>query len=138
MDRGAPIVILRLTGIYGPGRTRSVEAFRKDRIWYHPDRSFYLNKIHVEDIARAVVRLDRKQPVGEVFNLSDPNPPERKQFYRWLSERMNRPVPDPSGDVPRSGNKRVSSLKLRRQTGFSFRYPSFREGLAPLLQDGSP
>ncbi len=126
-----PAMILRLSGIYGPGRNR-LAAFRVGR-WPEPQTPLrYLNLIHREDIVRAIDFLfDRGEP-GEVYIGTDCEPSLNRELARWLSVQFPRsqPVPGFSGLEP--AGKRCSSFKLQAM-GFSFRYPAFREGYSGLI-----
>lgn len=139
-DRGAPGVALRLGGIYGPGRTRTVRRVIDGQAGCPPaDR--YGNRIHRDDAARAAYHLLTLEDPDPVYLGVDREPAPLREVYRWVAERAGASDPcdgseeeDPVHER-RGSNKRCSSRRLV-ESGFVFRYPTFREGYAPLL-DGS-
>jgi len=126
-----PAMVLRLSGIYGPRRNR-LAAFREGR-WPEPQTPLrYVNLIHREDIVGAVDFLfDRGEP-GEVYIGTDSEPMLNREIARWLSVQFPRALPLPSFSGEEPAGKRCSSFKLQAM-GFSFRYPSFREGYCGLI-----
>ena len=135
---GAPLAAassLRLGGIYGPGRTsllRSVEAGAAS-LAPHVE---WTNRIHVEDAARAVLHVLGLVPLPPLVEVVDEEPAPRAEVLNFLAARLGRPSP-PVEDTPapRGLGKRVSSARLAR-SGFDWRYPTYREGYAALI-DGA-
>ncbi len=141
---GVPVAVLRLAGIYGPGRNAFVNlAQGSARRIVKPGQVF--NRIHVDDIAGATAAaLERR--AGGVFNVSDDEPAPPQDVITLAAEMMGvAPPPEQPfetaelspmarsfyGDV-----KRVSNAKVKRELGLSFACPTYREGLASLWQDG--
>lgn len=131
-------LVLRLGGIYGPGRTRTVRRVLDGEAGCPPpDR--YGNRIHRDDAAAALRHLlDLKDP-DPVYIGVDRDPAPLRETYRWIAAQGR--VPDPcrqekpeawSTADRRGTNKRCSSERLVR-SGFVFRYPSYREGYASLI-----
>ncbi|WP_104138679.1 NAD-dependent epimerase/dehydratase family protein [Arthrobacter sp. ZGTC131] len=130
---GTAPVSLRLGGIYGPGRTRLIDQVRGGTAVI-PDDPRYTNRIHRDDAARAIVHLCTM--AGEpapVYVGVDDDPAELGAVLRFLASELGLEVP-PSGSAgeARGGNKRCSNTLLRG-TGFSFAYPTFREGYRDIL-----
>jgi nucleoside-diphosphate-sugar epimerase len=121
-------VVLRFAGIYGPGRLlrrrQAIEA--GEPIAGDPDK--WLNLIHVEDGAAAVLAADERAPAGAVYNVSDGHPVRRRDFYARLSELLNAPPPR-FVPAPERGNRRIDSRKMREELGVRLKYPSYVEGL---------
>lgn len=131
-SQSAPI-ILRLGGIYGPGRTRLIDQVR-DGAAVIPDEPRYTNRIHRDDAAAAIVHLTTMETMPEPAYLGvDSDPADMGDVLRFLAAEMGYPEPPvgPAG-AARGGNKRVSNALLRG-TGFTFAYPSFREGYREVL-----
>ncbi len=130
---GIPSVALRLGGIYGPGRTRLIDSVREGTARIDEDAPRYLNLNHRDDCAGALEHLmflDGPQPL---YLGSDPNPEDRAVILRWIADRLG--VPHPPGDpaaMSRGGNKRCSSRRLV-ESGYTFQWPSFREGYGNLI-----
>ena len=120
--------MLRLAGLYGPGRVpRSFDVAAGRPIAGSPDA--YLNLIHVDDAARAVVAAAAAGPVTDrLYGLSDGHPSTRGEYARLLATQLGAAPPafeGGSGLGKRVRNDRaVHDLKVRLQ------YRSFREGLA--------
>jgi nucleoside-diphosphate-sugar epimerase len=131
-----PTVLFRVTGIYGPGRTRSFRKFRGGNVRLSlEEANYYMNMIHRTDIGRAVTTVAEDPRLGETFNLVDHEPITRRKFYVWLSQKLNKPLPEISGGTStQSTNKRVSNDKFIKTYDFEFEYPTFREGYGEIIE----
>jgi len=136
LESGMPATVLRLGGIYGPGRTRLIDEVRSGRAVCSEGPPIYTNRIHRDDAAGAIVHLLRTQDADGVFLGVDHDPAERCEVLDWLADRIGVPRPRrvPPGEASRQrgGNKRCSNAKLVG-AGFRFRYPTFREGYEALV-----
>jgi nucleoside-diphosphate-sugar epimerase len=132
-----PATVVRLAGIYGPGRTRMIETVRSGDATI-PATPSYVNHIHRDDCAgalRHVLNLDNPEAL---YIGVDSEPVERGDMFRWLAQRIG--VPEPAVATQRDsesvramrGNKRCSNARLIA-TGYVFRYPTFREGYGALI-----
>lgn len=132
---GLPAVLFRVTGIYGPGRTRSFRKFRGGDVRLSlEEANYYMNMIHRKDIGRAIAEVAENPQPGETFNLVDNEPVTRRKFYVWLSQQLDKPLPKISGGTSaESTNKRVSNEKFLNHYDFEFRYPTFREGYGEII-----
>ena len=125
--------VARLGGIYGPGRSALLKTFLSGQAIIDPENDRYVNQVHRDDVAAAFfVLLERERPPGEVYNVVDNKPVSLSECYRWLAERLGRPLPAGGGSPTKrkrgESNKRVSNAKLRA-LGWAPRYPSFVEGM---------
>ncbi len=139
--RAAPTpIVLRLGGIYGPGRTRLVEQVRRGLAELPPGPSF-TNRIHRDDCAGAARHLLSLPEPASLYVGVDHEPADTSAVLRWLAQALGRPEPPPArgpaGSSGRGAGKRCSSARLRA-SGYAFRYPTFREGYAELLGGGPP
>ena len=134
-----PVLILRLAGIYGPGRTHWIDRFRRPELALESPPGSVVNMIHRDDVVGAILAALAKGRPGEIYNVVDDEPVSRAELSDWLSQRLGQPQPAPSSDVaPRARtrpatNKRVLNRKLRSELGYALRYPTFREGFAAEL-----
>lgn len=99
-----------------------------------PDVSRYTNRIHRDDAAGAIVRLcTMEEEPSSVYLGVDNEPAELGEVLRFLAAELGLDDP-PTGDAgaARGGNKRCSNALLRG-TGYTFRYPTFREGYRDVL-----
>jgi len=130
---GLPVAVLRLSGIYGPGRNAFVnlaEGTAKRLI--KPGQVF--NRIHVQDIAGALWHLADRD-LGGVFNVTDDMPAPPQDVVKYAADLMGiEPPPEISFDsallspMARSfygENKRVSNAAIK-DTGYRFLYPDYR------------
>lgn len=131
-------VVARLSGIYGPGRSVILRKFLSGEAVIEEDGRRFLNQIHRDDAARAVLHLARTGAAG-IFNVSDSTPLSQLACYQELGRIFRRPLP-PAGprDVNRKRgwtHKRVANAKLLA-SGWQPVFPSFPEaaaGIAPTL-----
>lgn len=126
-------IVLRLGGIYGPGRTRLVDQVRTGAAVI-PNQPRYTNRIHRDDAAGAIVHLlSMPEAPSRVYVGVDNDPAELGDVLRLLAAELGLDVP-PTGSLgdARGGNKRCSNALLRK-TGLSYKYPTFREGYRDIL-----
>jgi len=148
---GIAPVVLRLGGIYGPGRTRLIDMVRGGKATL-PAGSKLTNRIHRDDAAAAIVRLCTMDAEPAPLYLGvDNEPAEMADVLTFLAAELGLPAPQPedtdggehtgndrptaarrSGEPSRGGNKKVSNALLRG-TGLEFTYPSYREGYRAVL-----
>lgn len=141
-ESGFPAIILRLAGIYGPGRGYWLKQFVSGKAQLDGDGSRVLNMIHRDDVVGIIKSaLESGQP-GAIYNGVDDEPVQQVELFRWLSEKLGKPMPsavveDDSGRKRGATSKRISNLKLRERLGYSFRFPTFREGFTCELERSS-
>jgi nucleoside-diphosphate-sugar epimerase len=141
---GVPVAVLRLSGIYGPGRNAFVNLrdgtakrlIKKDQVF---------NRIHVADIAGALWHLAGRN-LGGVFNVTDDLPAPPQDVVAYAAGRMGvEPPPETKFEtadlspMARSfygENKRVSN-SLIHEAGYSFRYPDYGSAFDAMWADGS-
>ncbi|MDE0114638.1 MAG: SDR family oxidoreductase [Albidovulum sp.] len=138
---GLPLHIFRLAGIYGPGRG-PLEAVKTGRGRRIIKKNQVFNRIHVEDIAKALAASIEKPEPGEIYNLCDDLPAPPQEVVAFASELLGVPLPEAvpfeSAEMTRmarsfySESKKVSNEKLKRQLGLSLAYPDYLSGLSSL------
>ena len=143
--RGVPVALLRLAGIYGPGRNTFVHlADGTARRLVKPGQVF--NRIHVDDIA-AVIEAAAERRARGVFNVADNEPAPPQDVVAYAAALAGYPpLPDISFETATLSpmarsfygeNKRVSNGRLARDLGVTLRYPTYRDALAALWADGA-
>jgi nucleoside-diphosphate-sugar epimerase len=123
--RGRDAVVLRLAGLYGPGRAPYATHVRST-IPIAGSRDAFLNLVHVDDAAAAVVAAAACGG-GRIYAASDGHPPTRGDYVEWLAARLRMPAPPFEGGTglgKRVRNSRVLCELVERLT-----YPSYRDGL---------
>ncbi|HXM03574.1 MAG TPA: NAD-dependent epimerase/dehydratase family protein [Chthoniobacterales bacterium] len=127
--------VLRLAGIYGPGRSVLLQKLLSGEAVIEGDGERIINSIHRDDAVTAFCLAARHRWQG-ILNVADNTPVTQLEWFQWVCVRTGRPLPP---FVPRDlsrkrawTSKRVSNAKLR-SLGWNSQYPSFREGVAELL-----
>jgi len=141
-----PAVILRVAGIYGPGRGHAFKQFLRGEARIEGDGVRWLNMIHRDDLIGVIVAALKCGAAGETYNAADNAAPSQLEFFAWLAAELKRPLPPKVAayaEVWRKRgvtNKRVSSAKLRAELKYEFQFPDFRAGyaaeIARLKKDG--
>ncbi|MFK7860745.1 MAG: NAD-dependent epimerase/dehydratase family protein [Granulosicoccus sp.] len=137
-----PLSILRLSGIYGPGRNAVEDAIAgRARMLIKPNQVF--NRIHVEDLAAATLLCAERRFDG-VINITDDLPAAPQDIIMYAHALVNKPAPQAMDfataditDMARSfysENKRVSNALSKQALGMRYRYPTYKEGLDALYQ----
>lgn len=134
--------ILRLAGIYGPGRIPRVDALRAGEPIAAPQSGF-MNLIHVDDAASVVLNVEQSSP-SNLYTVSDGNPVVRGDYYTELALLVSAPLPrfvEPSPEHPASkraiSNKKISNRRMLEELSPQLAYPSYREGLAAIVASES-
>jgi nucleoside-diphosphate-sugar epimerase len=143
--QGAEADILRLAGIYGPGRNALVNLRRGEaRRIVKPGQVF--NRTHVDDIAQISSLALTLSLKGQIWNVADNEPAPPQDVIAYAASLLGLdPPPEESFDEATltpmarefyADNKRVSIAKARAELGFAPAYPTYREGLRALAEAG--
>lgn len=134
---GFPAVILRVAGIYGPERGHLFRQFLAGAARLAGDGLRYMNMIHRDDAAGAIVAALTGGVPGQIYNCVDNEAVTQRDFLRWLSEQFGRPMPTAVEEETLNGrrkrgitHKRVSNRRLREELGWSPNFPTYRDGYA--------
>ena len=124
-------VVLRLSGLYGPGRIWPVERVRGGQIALGPGDGAWLNLCHLDDAVAAVAAALERGVSGRVYHASDAEPVRRRDLVTWVAGRLGIPPPRlPEGArAPPLPDRRIRAERSRQELGLALRHPSFREGL---------
>jgi len=135
---GARSIVLRLAGLYGPGRIPRLADLLTGRP-IAASESGHLNLIHVDDAAAVVVAAERHARPPQTYAVSDGHPTRRRDFYLRLGELFGAASPQfierPGEPAPTrvGSDKRVDNRRMLAELGVRLRYPSYREGLAAIV-----
>ena len=133
-ERKFPAVILRVAGIYGPGRGHLFLQYLRNEAKIAGKGERPINMIHLDDLVGALLAVLKSGRAGEIYNAVDDEPVAQIHFFRWLSETLGKWMPPFSteaenGDRKRGlTNKKVSNRRLKMELGYQFKYPTFRQG----------
>ena len=133
-----PGVVLRLAGIYGPGRLPRVTDIRENKpIPADPDS--WLNLIHVDDAVSVICDISELPSPENLYVVSDTTPLRRKEWYSSLAEFTNSPPPRWAAEAPRmrGGNKRVNSSCIWKDLQKQPNHPNAIDAMKILLQQSS-
>ncbi|WP_165067573.1 NAD-dependent epimerase/dehydratase family protein [Paludisphaera rhizosphaerae] len=138
---GVSTVVVRCSGLYGPGRIiRRTLIARGEPIPGDPERT--LSLIHIDDAARAsAAALDAPSP-GPLYLASDDRPLPRREYYRVVADCLNAPVPTYVPPVPGSPeaardvvDRRISNHRIKDELGLALRYPDVTMGVPAALME---
>lgn len=129
-----PAVILRVAGIYGPGRGHLFKQYLKDDARIAGKGERLINMIHRDDLVGIILAALKDGRRGEIYNAVDDEPVAQIHFFRWLSETLGKWMPPFATDEENAARKRgltqkkVSNRKLKMELSYQFKYPTFRQG----------
>ncbi len=144
-DRFRPLTVqvFRLAGIYGPGQNQ-LAALRRGEARRIVKAGQVFNRIHVDDIAGAVIAGIRHPEAAGLFNVADdlPAPPDEVIVYAAGLLGIAPPpvLPFETAELSPMAKsfygevKRVSNARLKTDLGWQPLYPTYREGLAALAE----
>lgn len=140
---GVPVVILRVPGIYGPGRL-PLARIRQGLPVLRASDSPYTNRIHADDLAAVCIAAMARGRAGEAYNVSDGHPTTMCDYFERIARHAGLPVPphvdrDTAGQVLSTGmlsfleeSKRLRNDKLLAELGVRLQYADLAAGLAAI------
>lgn len=146
-EQGVAVIILRVTGIYGPGRipiSRLVDGHPLLRL----EESAPTNRIHADDLAQVCVAAAEKGEAGELFNVSDGHPSTMTEYFLAVAELAGLPRPPlVSMEEARrvmtplmlsylGESRRMDNTRMLERLEVKLRYPTLAEGLPASLAEG--
>ena len=141
---GIPVVILRVSGIYGPGRLPLMQISQGQPL-LNEDESGPSNRIHADDLATVSIAAAEKGMAGEIFNVSDGNPSSMTSYFNACADSLGFPrqqqvtrdeacrVMSPLMFSYVSQSRVVDNHRMLDRLGVKLRYGSLQEGLAASL-----
>lgn len=134
LSSALPVTILRASGIYGPGRNYLINQIRNGQARI-PTGSRWTNRIHRDDLAKAVVHLAQLgTDVRELYLVTDNQPAQLAEVYQYLADSLRLPVPEPDESKAAAGADRRLSNALLRSTGWEPTFPNYQEGYRAILR----
>ena len=149
LDGGDAYSVLRLAGLYGPGRIVGMRALRQGSpLLGNPDAM--LNLVHVQDAVDLLLAMVEGSGAGRIELGCDGHPVGRLAYYTYLANRLNLPVPQVVDDqtaatifgvnadrLARSANKSLDNTVTRKRTGWSPAFTDYKAGLEAILKESS-
>lgn len=134
-ELGDKLVVIRFTGLYGPGRNYLFNQLRQGHIAVNPAPDNYANRIHIDDAARVcahVLELEQAQIEG-CYLGTDSTPLSINTLYRHAAKYLGAPAP--STDENMAYESRHFSNQRLLQSGFEFLYPDTLQGYKTLIEN---
>lgn len=128
-QRGLPTRVVRLSGLYGPGRWGTMNRVQSGALALGPGDDAYMNFCHLDDAVAAVIGALHRGRDGAIYHASDAAPPRRREVVHWLAARLG--IEPRSSDQLAQGrapNRRISAAWTREQLGLVLKHPDFRSG----------
>jgi nucleoside-diphosphate-sugar epimerase len=137
--RGVSSVVLRFTGLYGPGRVVRRDAIERGEA-IRGDGERFLNLIHIDDAVTASFAALFANHVEPLYLVCDDRPVRRREYYGLAAKllgapepRFEKPVAGSAEDSRDASNKRVSNSLMKSELGVLLAYPDIATGLARAL-----
>lgn len=134
-----PGTVVRFSGIYGPGRDRLIHQVAEGRL-AAVTPVIYSNRIHRDDCTGILAHLMRcqenGQPLADLYLGSDCEPVTMHNVMTWIAQQLKVESTDTmQSPLRRRTSKRCDNQRIL-ETGYQYRYPTFREGYAQVLKEG--
>jgi nucleoside-diphosphate-sugar epimerase len=140
---GLPLVIFRLAGIYGPGRS-ALDRVREGRARRIEKNNHALSRIHVDDIVTLLEASLQNPNQHPVYNVCDDEPAPTSDVVTYAAGLLGvePPAPEPFESAALSSaaeryfleSRRISNALAKASLGWRPQYPTYREGLAAIVQ----
>lgn len=143
-QHGSAAMILRVPGIYGPGRL-PLERLRSGAPVLRAEEAPYTNRIHADDLAAAAERVAERGQPGAAYNISDGHPTSMTDYFLRCAQLLGLPAP-PTVDLAEARrsfspmllsfleeSKRLSNRRLVEELGWQPAHASLAEGLPASL-----
>jgi nucleoside-diphosphate-sugar epimerase len=139
MQGSGDYTILRMGGIYGPGRTYFLRRVKEGAERIYAKGGLYSNRIHRDDCVGMILHVLAGQAQGQVYNGVDSEAADRNDVIRWMAKQLGidastLQTSDDLKQIAARGNKRITNRKIL-EAGYRFLYPTYREGYTALLHE---
>lgn len=145
-QRKVPVVVLRVTGIYGPGRL-PISQLAGGHPVINENEAPITNRIHAHDLARICIAAAEKGENGDIFNVSDGRPTTMTHYFNAVADALGLPRPPQVGMAEASGvmsplmlsyiseSRRMDNSKMLKKLGLALLYPDLDAGLKAILAE---
>ncbi len=144
-DSGGELIILRVAGIYGPGRL-PLERLRKGLPLIRESEAPFSNRIHISDLVQVCLAAMERGRDGELYNVSDGHPSTMTDYFNRLAAAAGLPPPplvslaegeqvlSPGMMSYMRESRRLDNGKMLRELGVELQYPTLDQGLAASMK----
>ncbi|HBA71273.1 MAG TPA: NAD(P)-dependent oxidoreductase [Geobacter sp.] len=141
---GTPVVILRVSGVYGPGRLPLMQISQGQAL-LKEEESGPSNRIHADDLAAVCLAAAESGEAGEIFNVSDGSPTSMTSYFNACADALKMPrQPQVPLDEARlvmsplmfsyvSESRVIDNNRMLKRLKVNLRYPDIQTGLASCL-----
>lgn len=146
------LAVLRVPGIYGPGRWPLARLEKKLPMLRKEDAP-YTNRIHQDDLAAAAFavmeRAELQPATMRAFNVSDGQPSTMTDYFNQIADafKLDRPLQLPRSEAEKvlsqammsflTESKRINSQRLQTELAWTPQYPNLAAALESLSRDAS-
>lgn len=146
-ERGVAVVILRVTGIYGPGRL-PIPYLESGHPVLNEAEAPHTNRVHADDLARVCMAAAERGEAGDIFNVSDGRPGTMTEYFNAVADLLGLPRPpqvsmEEAQRVMKplmlsyiSESRIMDNSRMREKLGIELLYPDLAAGLRASLNDG--
>lgn len=145
-ELGVPVIILRVTGIYGPGRLPINKLMEGQPVLRQEEASF-TNRIHADDLAQVCIAAAEKGDAGDIFNVSDGHPTTMTEYFNAVADAAGLPRPrqvnweEAKKEMAPlmlsyfQESRRMDNTKMLKKLGVTLRYPDLQAGLKVSMRE---
>lgn len=138
--RGVAVIVLRVTGIYGPGRF-PLDRLRAGQPVLREEEAPYTNRIHADDLARVCLAAAERGEDGDLFNVSDGHPGTMTEYFNAVADAFDLPRPPQIGLAEAQGvmtplmlsylseSRRLDNRRMLEKLGVRLQFPTLIDGL---------
>jgi len=142
---GIAVVILRISGIYGPGRLPLMQISQGQPL-LKEEESGPSNRIHADDLAQVCLAAVERGEAGDIFNVSDGHPASMTSYFNAAADALGMPrQPQVTLEEARramsplmfsyvSESRVVDNSRMLEKLGVRLRYPTMAQGLPASVQ----
>ncbi len=142
-EQQVPVVVLRVGGIYGPGRLPVARLLKGLPVLRESDCG-YTNRIHVEDLVAACRAAAEQGQPHAIYNVSDGHPGTMTGYFKAVAATLGLPAPpelsmaeaekrlSPAMLSYLTESRRLDNRRLLEALGVQLRYPDLESGLAAI------
>lgn len=142
-----PVIILRVSGIYGPGRLPLMQISQGQPL-LNEDESGPSNRIHADDLAALCIAAAERGYDGEIFNISDGHPSSMTSYFNACADALGFPrQPQVTMDEARQAmsplmfsyvkqGRVIDNSLMSKRLGVKLRYEKLTDGLADSVLPG--
>lgn len=148
-EHSVPLVILRVSGIYGPGRIPMQRILSCEPL-LNENEAGYTNRIHSDDLTQICIVAIEKGIDGDIFNISDGETSKMNDYFNAITDLMGvdrlpqvsleegRKVMSPLMLSYMTESRRVSNSKMLEKLGIKLKYQTMAEGLKATMPPPLP